>query len=553
MSTLSDLLAEHTALPGAAVAHLQSFVSEWQLLADLSFSDLTLWVAANGEGVSDNLAEIPAHDVHSDRGPDEALRSAGSTDFPDGEPRFVCVAQVRPTTGPTVHLDDLVGAKATGHDEDLIHDAFAAEQIVSEFPDVFERAPGSARMYRREVLPVRLDGRMVALIGRDSGSNVGREASLLETAYIDAAEDLFQMVFDGTFPPPLHPGEIHTGPRAGDGLLRLDADGRVVFVSPNALSAYHRMNHPGGVTGEDLAALTRRLIADPFDGAELAARISGAVQGRPSLRMEVEVKAATVLFRALPLRPRGRSSGALVLVRDVTEVRRRDRALLSKDATIREIHHRVKNNLQTVAALLRLQARRSSEPPVRHALHESVRRVSSIALVHDMLSTSPDDRVNLDQIVDRLVPMIAEVASTETRARVRREGSFGTLGAELATPLVMVLAELVQNALEHGYRNRTDPPEPAEGNQEGETPVQTPLKVVITVDRSARHLDIKVQDNGVGLPAGFSFERGAGLGLQIVRTLVDAELLGSIALRRREDQPGTEVALRIPLRGRLTG
>ena len=101
------------------------------------------------------------------------------------------------------------------------------------------------------------------------------------------------------------------------------------------------------------------MIRDPFDAAELAARITGAVQGRASLRMEIE---AARRHRAVPVAAAaagGRAGGALVLVRDVTEVRRRDRALLSKDATIREIHHRVKNNLQTVAALLRLQARRS--------------------------------------------------------------------------------------------------------------------------------------------------------------------------------------------------
>ena len=140
-----------------------------------------------------------------------------------------------------------------------------------------------------------------------------------------------------------------------------------------------------------------------------------------------------------------------MLVRDVTEVRRRDRALLSKDATIREIHHRVKNNLQTVAALLRMQARRSGDPSVQQALSESVRRVASIAMVHETLSTSPDDRVDLDQIVDRLVPMISDVAAAETSARVRRIGTFGILGAELATPLVMVLAEVVQNALQHAF------------------------------------------------------------------------------------------------------
>ena len=92
-----------------------------------------------------------------------------------------------------------------------------------------------------------------------------------------------------------------------------------------------------------------------------------------------------------------------MLIRDVTEVKRRDRALLSKDATIREIHHRVKNNLQTVAALLRLQARRTNNAEGREALIESVRRVSSIALVHDALSMSVDEEVNLDE-VDRPDP-----------------------------------------------------------------------------------------------------------------------------------------------------
>src|SRR2546430_8568537 len=98
-------------------------------------------------------------------------------------------------------------------------------------------------------------------------------------------------------------------------------------------------------------------------------------------------------MRALPLVPSGVPIGALVLVRDVTEVRRRDRALLTKDATIREIHHRVKNNLQTVAALLRLQSRRTDSPEAKQALAESVRRVTSIALVHETMSMSVDERL----------------------------------------------------------------------------------------------------------------------------------------------------------------
>ncbi len=92
-----------------------------------------------------------------------------------------------------------------------------------------------------------------------------------------------------------------------------------------------------------------------------------------------------------------------MLVRDVTELRRREEQLLTKDATIREIHHRVKNNLQTVAALLRLQARRTAPPEAREALRESVRRVTSIALVHETLSQTLDESVAFDSIADELV------------------------------------------------------------------------------------------------------------------------------------------------------
>ncbi|WP_029138745.1 sensor histidine kinase [Nakamurella lactea] len=495
MSTLSDLLAEHTTLPGDAVAHLQQLVSEWQLLSDLSFSDLTMWV--QDQGVSPTS--------------------------------FVCVAQVRPTTGPTAHADDQVSRTESGAPIDQLVSALGRERgwESKDLPGV----NGSA--VTRTLIPVRLRGAVIAVLARDTIDRSQRGPSALETAYLDAAESLLGMVAEGSFPAPEQKGEMHTGPRAGDGLLRLDPDGTVEFISPNALSAYHRLGFAGDVVGAHLARLTRGLIGDPFDAAELAARITSAVEGRPSLRMEIEARGATVLFRAMPLLIGGAPSGALVLVRDVTEVRRRDRALLSKDATIREIHHRVKNNLQTVAALLRLQARRSTEDSVRHALNESVRRVASIALVHETLSTAPDDRVDLDTVVDRLVPMLSDVAAVEAPAGIQRSGSFGVLTADRATPLVMVLTEVVQNALQHAY------PDGGSGK-----------KVLVDIERSARELTVRVIDDGQGLPPGFSPERSSGLGLQIVRTLVDAELGGTIAMRSRTDGPGTEVVITVPLRRR---
>src|SRR5690606_14937237 len=270
----------------------------------------------------------------------------------------------------------------------------------------------------------------------------------------------------------------------------------------------------------------------PFEAQELANHVTDSLAGGSSMRMEVDAGSAAVLLRTLPLVVHGEPVGAVVLIRDVTEVKRRDRALLSKDATIREIHHRVKNNLQTVASLLRLQARRTNNAEAREALLESVRRVSSIALVHDALSMSVDEEVNLDAVVDRILPIMNDVATVDTPIRIRRVGELGVLDADRATALIMVITELAQNAIEHAFD-------------------RTQGCVTIRAERSARFLDVVVHDDGRGLPAGFSLEKSDRLGLQIVRTLVTAELDGSISMNE-SPSGGTEVALRVPLgrRGR---
>jgi two-component sensor histidine kinase len=191
----------------------------------------------------------------------------------------------------------------------------------------------------------------------------------------------------------------------------------------------------------------------------------------------------------------------------------------------------VKNNLQTVAALLRLQARRTAIPEARRALAESMRRVNSIALVHEALSASVAERVDLDELVDKVLPAIGDGATAESRAKVRREGSFGTLPAALATPLVLVLTELVHNALAHAF----------EPGRAGE--------VVVSAQRSAGTLDVVVADDGRGIASLAELERSPGLGLQIVRTLLDSELDSALEVRPRPGG-GTEAVIRLSLRGR---
>jgi two-component system, sensor histidine kinase PdtaS len=495
MSTLGDLLAEHTVLPGNAVDHLHAVVGEWQLLADLSFADYLMWV----------------------RRDDGAL---------------VCVAQCRPNTAATVLLSDAVGTIAAENDLPLVTAAFRSGAIGSEDgpgPGLSLRGTGP----KVEAVPVRYGDDVVAVLTHQTALASTRESSPLERAYLDCAGDLVHMLSEGTFPNVGDVAMSRSSPRVGDGLIRLDVTGTVSFASPNALSAYHRMGLTAELEGHNLVAVTRPLISDPFEAQELAEHVRESLAGGPSMRMEVDAGGAAVLLRTLPLVVHGSSAGAALLIRDVTEVKRRDRALLSKDATIREIHHRVKNNLQTVAALLRLQARRTNNAEVREALMESVRRVSSIALIHDALSMSVDEEVNLDEVIDRILPIMNDVASVDAPIKISRLGALGVLDADRATALIMVVTELVQNAIEHAF-----------------DPIARHGSVVIRAERSARWLDVVVHDNGRGLPDGFSLEKSDRLGLQIVRTLVSAELDGSLGMRD-VDGGGTAVVLRLPIGRRV--
>lgn len=494
MSTLGELLAEHTVLPGSAVDHLHAVVAEWQLLADLSFADYLLWVRRDDREV-------------------------------------VCVAQVRPNTAATVLLADAVGTFAGTGDVPIVDAAFSSGVIGRA---TVEGRFGSARL-KVEAVPVRHGSGVVAVLTHQT-SLAPRQASPLETAYVDCAGDLLRMLSEGTFPNVGDLAMSRSSPRVGDGFIRLDDTGLVAFASPNALSAYHRMGLSAELEGHNLISVTRPLISDPFEAQELANHVRDSLAGGSSMRMEVDARGAAVLLRTLPLVVHGAAVGAVVLIRDVTEIKRRDRALLSKDATIREIHHRVKNNLQTVAALLRLQARRTNNAEGREALIESVRRVSSIALVHDALSMSVDEEVNLDEVVDRILPIMNDVATVDTPIRINRVGELGVLDADRATALIMVITELVQNAIEHAFDTTT-----AQGC------------VTIRAERSARWLDVVVHDDGRGLPEGFSLEKSDRLGLQIVRTLVSAELDGSLSMHDLA-AGGTDVILRVPIgrRGRAS-
>jgi two-component sensor histidine kinase len=308
----------------------------------------------------------------------------------------------------------------------------------------------------------------------------------------------------------------------------LDRDGRVEYASPNAVSALHRIGVHANAEGmrlselglEDVAVRTSFAI-----GAPVTRRSSGAPRSRCSCG-------------ACRCSTRERSRAPSCSCRDISELRRRDRLLISMDATIREIHHRVKNNLQTISSLLRLQGRRLESPEAKGAIEESVRRSGPSPSSRDPVARGRRRRpVQRDR--PPLVRMVEEgLLSPEHPITIEVEGDAGKLPARIATPLAVVLNELLQNTVDHAF--------PRPGRPTG-------ARSSVTLSNDGAQLVLRVVDDGVGLPEGFSIDQSRGLGLSIVRSLVTSQIEGSIVMRGRSDgsgpTAGTEIEITVPLIG----
>ncbi len=434
------------------------------------------------------------------------------------------LGQVRPSTSQTVYRADWIGTTVDEEERPLVTRAFQLGEIIEGETTI----AALKERVRTLCIPVRCEGEVIGVLTRESAPSFGRQPGELERTYVGVFNRFARMIAAGDFPFDAQDIETEEAPRVGDGVILLDASARVEYTSPNGVSALHRIGVHANAEGLrfDELGLDDSLVRTAFSiGAPVTEEVEGSAE-------------ITVLIRCIPLIEHGTVSGAVLLTRDVSELRRRDRLLLSKDATIREIHHRVKNNLQTISSLLRLQARRFSSEEAKVAIEESVRRIRSIALVHETLSREAGDDVAFIEIVRPLVRMVEDgMSSADRPVRFHVEGDAGVLPAEVATPASVVLNELLQNAIDHAFPEALD--------------LQAaPGAVTVSLSNDGQHLRARVIDDGVGLSPDFDLDQAKGLGLSIVRTLVTTELMGTITLRRGdgpEDRPGTVVDVDLPV------
>jgi two-component system, sensor histidine kinase PdtaS len=471
--------------------HLQRLMASWGMLADLCFSDLLLFARAG-----------KAHERGN---------------------RFVVLGQMRPTSARTLHWEDLVGRTTDAKERPLVEEAWERGEVVDGEVLGF----GSHEPVRVQCIPVRYkahrraeEAEIVAVLSRETEILVGRTPGDLERVYFSTFGRFAGMVTRGEFPFAVDEAGHEESPRVGDGVMLLDRGRRIEYASPNAVNALHRLgihSNPDGMRLDELGADETAVAGAFATGLPVTADLSGV--------------GSTVLSRCIPLLERQSVTGALVLMRDVTDIRRRDRLLLDKDTTIREIHHRVKNNLQTISSLLRIQSRRLSNANARAALEEADRRIRSIALVHEILSRDVNETVPLGEILHWIVRS-AQDSVTGQPVEFAVEGDAGAVPAEIATPMAVVLTELLQNAVEHAFPESHPVPD---------------ARVLVELHNDGESLEVRVTDNGVGLPENFATQKVSSMGMSIIRHLVTTQLGGVLRFRDAPSGRGTEVELILPV------
>lgn len=481
MRSLKQLVESATAkpLPEEDLNWLHLLLADWQVLADLAAADLVLWI-------------------------------------PTDQGRFIAIAHCRPGTSSTVHVDDIIGLYLPSAREAALREAMETGEVVRS---ATARWAGTYTV-SEVCVPVYRNGRVIAVITRETNIASPRLATGFEQWGQRASDQLCAMIARGEYPYDSTPATAVSGaPRVSDGVIVIDRDGVILHRTPPAVSCMRRLGIRHSMTGRILAEeITDVMIDSPTvdEGTPLV------IMGRASWTTEIAAHSSSITMRALPLLEDGTRVGAVILTRDVSEKRLHEQELITKDATIREIHHRVKNNLQRVSALLRLQSRRSDQEAVKVALAEAERRVQAIATVHEALSQNVDETVNFDEVLRSILRMVGAVSSTDHAVEVITSGSFGSVGADHAQALATILNELVANSIEHGLKDRDG-------------------TVWVDAERVNGSLVITVTDNGVGFEPGTPM---SGLGTQIVNQMVRGELRGTIEWSLRPEG-GTIVTLRV--------
>ena len=301
----------------------------------------------------------------------------------------------------------------------------------------------------------------------------------------------------------------------GDGLMIVDKD-KVIIAANRTARHLFKVQGLSNLVGRRTNSLQ---INWPLVGMVLK---TGVAEGK-----EIDMQGLLLAMRVIPVTNRPDTAAAIVILQDITELKKKDTELLIKSVVIREIHHRVKNNLQTIASLLRLQARRAHTDETKMVLRDCINRVTSIAVVHEFLSQQDSGKIDVAVAAQGIYEaIIASMADPNLKLQTSCKADNVLLPSDKATSIALVLNELLQNSLDHAFAGRSSG------------------RLDVEFYKIPGSYCLKICDDGNGLPPGFVLDEQTSLGLKIIKTMVEADLRGTFTIEALKQ--GTCAVVTIP-------
>lgn len=439
---------------------------------------------------------------------------------------YTVAAQARPHSIASLYPARLAGQTLSSFDYLAFEDAWQGRRRVRVHRELL---PSGAPVIQ-DVYPIfGHDGRLIALFSVEISQIQLERHRTRDKSFQDAIEMLKADCMAGNL--------VYATPLSAfsewDGVLLVDPQRRITYLSGIANNLYRRLGYL-----EDLRNKRLSFLNTTDD-----TMVVGALNNGQAFEQEVQEGTRIWVRKVLPVwgppprlrRLAGRFTkapdreirGVLIMVHDATEEHRKKQELKVKSTMIQEVHHRVKNNLQTVAAMLRMQARRTEQPEALQAIHDAVTRILSVAVIHEFLSHTEGQSINIRDVCQRIVNQNGQVGVTPgTQISFALEGPSIFLPSQQATACALVVNELIQNAVEHGF----------------EIKKQGQVRLCLTDD--ADQVQLEIADDGDKLPDDFDIHSTPSLGLQIVRTLVEEDLHGDLSLTNGDN--GVVASVRFP-------
>ena len=415
------------------------------------------------------------------------------------------IAESKPTIQHSFYRRSYINYVLPINEKPLLKKVFiTGESVLGYSSELFNGLP-----CRRNIFPV-YNSKKDIIAFLEVESNINEEMRLGEK------QEVYREIVEKTIKTVISKALYETRPLPsflpGDGLLIINDTGLIVYANPISLSIAKMLNFHLSLEGN--------IFSELFSTEQTLVKEMNFIYAEQDLTLHD----ITLNVKSIPV-----YQYVIVILRDITQLHSKEIELAVKSTIIKEVHHRVKNNLQTIVGLLRLQQRRCQNQEIKNILGETINRINSIAIVHEYLSQKDVESVNLKEMTSNiLMAIIQSMVDPELKidCEVVSDPDPIFFTSQKANSVALIINELIHNAVKHAFYGKTN------GN------------IHVDLGMANNMLNINIKDNGIGLPKNFDPEKDANLGWQIILSLLKGNLMGDYSINFSNQ--GTNINIKVP-------